>query len=105
MVNMLKTRPGIAVLRGVPQPNDKHPDLVDPRHAKWAAEVVKLSGGRCAGRWHQGNRHGKRLVADHIKERQDRPDLRFVISNGQALCWSCHALKTNEERKKRFAAG
>jgi 5-methylcytosine-specific restriction endonuclease McrA len=95
----------VSVVRGAPQPNPTHPDLMDPAHAKWAAEVLRLANGRCAGRWHKGNRYGHKLVADHIKERQDMPDLRLVVSNGQGLCYSCHALKTNEERRKRFLAG
>ncbi len=38
---------------------------------------------------------------DHIQEVQDRPDLAYTFSNLQALCRSCHNIKSAEVRKKR----
>jgi 5-methylcytosine-specific restriction protein A len=69
-----------------------------PEHKAWAAEVIKRANGRCQDAQHKG-RHG-RLVADHIVERRDGGDP-LALTNGRALCWSCHTRKTNAERALR----
>lgn len=40
-------------------------------------------------------------IADHIKEARDKPELFWNPDNLQTLCWSCHTIKTNKERRKR----
>lgn len=46
----------------------------------------------------------ERLIADHIKERQDGGAL-YDVNNGQALCPTCHGRKTSEARRQRFLLG
>lgn len=100
---MLQSRRAVSVSRGVALPIVKefHPDLKTREHRLWAAEVIRRADGKCQGKDHQGNRYGHKLEADHILERQDRPDLKLDINNGQALCRSCHARKTEQEKRRR----
>lgn len=69
-----------------------------PEHKAWAAEVIKRANGRCQDPQHKG-RHG-RVIADHIVERRDGGDP-LALTNGRALCWSCHTRKTNVARALR----
>lgn len=41
------------------------------------------------------------LIADHILERADRPDLELDEENLQAMCLSCHSRKTRIEAARR----
>lgn len=68
-----------------------------PQHREWSAAVVARAGGACQ----ECGRTGTRLFADHIVELQDggKPD---DLSNGQALCGSCHTRKTGLERRTRI---
>lgn len=54
------------------------------RYAKWQAAVLERDGLACrvCGRTD--------VVAHHIKEWHEHPDLRYVVENGVALCKSCH---------------
>lgn len=72
-----------------------------PEHKAWAAAVIKRDGGICQDPQHKGPKQGLRCVADHIKERKDRPDLQLDVSNGLTRCWPCHTRKTLAERAKR----
>ncbi len=42
---------------------------------------------------------GGRLNAHHIKSFADFPELRFDVSNGTTLCFSCHQLETNKKER------
>ena len=66
--------------------------------------VIKRANGQCQDPDHKGDRRGHRLVADHILERQDRPDLALDLDNGRGVCWSCHGRKSASERAKRMRA-
>lgn len=70
-----------------------------PEYAAWRAAVIRRANGRCQGKG--CTRTGTRLFADHIVELRDG-GAPFDVSNGQALCGSCHTTKTNEERARRM---
>ncbi|USD32048.1 MULTISPECIES: HNH endonuclease [Vibrio] len=40
-------------------------------------------------------------VADHIREIEDRPDLKYCINNLMSLCRTCHNIKTNQVAMNR----
>ncbi len=102
---MLRPALQAADLRAVkPAPKRADPELLTEEHRKWARKVIARADGECQDPKHKGDRRGHRLVADHILERRDRPDLALDLNNGRASCWSCHTRKTNEERAKRARA-
>lgn len=102
---MLRPRIATADTRRVkPPPKTVEPYYGTAEHKAWAAAVIKRDGSICQDPRHKGPREGLRCVADHIKERRDRPDLQLDLSNGITRCWSCHTRKTAEERAKRAAA-
>jgi len=51
----------------------------------WRGEIVARAGGRCETCGSEKN-----LVAHHVKDRLTNPELRNDLSNGVALCRSCH---------------
>ena len=71
-----------------------------PEHRDWAARVIAAAHGRCQDPNHKGlNPPPGRLYADHIEELKDGG---AVTGRGMARCGSCHTLKTNAERTRRF---
>ncbi len=71
-------------------------------HRHWRAQVIQRARGRCEGKQHQGpNPPEGRLYADHIIELKDG-GAPFDVTNGQALCHSCHEAKGAAERAKRL---
>lgn len=61
----------------------------DPRHQRWREQVLKKAGYLCQ----ECARYGRRTeatVAHHIKHADEYPELRYVVSNGRALCAACH---------------
>lgn len=65
------------------------------RHKKWRADVIRRAGGLCqeCKRYGRVDKDGLPIVATvahHIKHREDYPELQYVLSNGRALCESCH---------------
>ncbi|MCB1516116.1 MAG: HNH endonuclease [Hyphomicrobiaceae bacterium] len=42
-----------------------------------------------------------RLIADHILERRDRPELELELTNVETLCQACHNAKTAKARARR----
>jgi 5-methylcytosine-specific restriction enzyme A len=67
-------------------------------HQEWRARVLRRAGNRCEG---CGRGPGVPLQADHIVELSDGGDP-LALSNGQALCGSCHTAKTHSEKKARL---
>jgi 5-methylcytosine-specific restriction endonuclease McrA len=65
-------------------------------HIAWAAEVCRLANFTCE----RCGRSGVRMFADHIVEVKDGGS--WDLSNGQALCGSCHTRKTNEAKRVRL---
>jgi hypothetical protein len=70
----------------------------------WANAVLERDGYRC--RWPTGPHRGT-IVAHHINERSQRPDLIHDVDNGAALCASHHdyAHHTVEGRREATALG
>ncbi len=102
-LKMLQPRvPTMDTRRVKPPPKAVERFYLTPEHRAWAADVIKAANEQCQDPKHVGDRRGHRLVADHILERRDRPDLALVRSNGRGSCWSCHTRKTGEERAKRM---
>ena len=92
-------KPGIAKLTGrsIPLP----PKQVDPRyqgddHLAWRRMVIARAGHCCE----RCGRSGVRLFADHITELRDGGNP-LELANGQALCGSCHTIKTMQAKFSR----
>ena len=59
------------------------------KHRKWREAVLRKDKYLCQ----ECARYGRRTAATHAHHkipRSERPDLALVISNGVALCTSCH---------------
>jgi 5-methylcytosine-specific restriction protein A len=83
-----------------PEPKQVDQHYRSAEHRIWSAEVIRRSGGTCQGA--ACGRSNVRLFADHIVELKDG-GAPFALSNGQALCGSCHSRKTAQERRQRQA--
>jgi 5-methylcytosine-specific restriction endonuclease McrA len=94
-------KPGIPVLNGrsvqLP-PKQVNPHYNTEQHQLWSRQVKERARWTCE----KCGRTGDRLFADHIKEIRDGGT--WDLSNGQALCGSCHTGKTMVERAKRAFA-
>jgi 5-methylcytosine-specific restriction endonuclease McrA len=90
-------RPGIPVLNGrsVQIPKQVNPHYQRPEHVAWSRQVKERAHWACE----RCGRTGDMLFADHIREIRDGGT--WDLSNGQALCGSCHTAKTMVERAKR----
>lgn len=103
MATRLRTlRPSLATLdmravAAVAKAADPH--YASPEHAAWRSAVIARAGHRCQA----CGRDGTRLFADHIIEISDGGALTDP-RNGQALCGSCHTIKTNRTRADRMRA-
>ena len=83
-------------------PNDKR--YQDARHRRWRAEVLRRAGGLCEeckryGRLDEDGLPVRATTAHHVKHADEYPELRYVISNGRALCEACHN-KAHPEKGK-----
>lgn len=68
---------------------DYNVNYKDPRHKRWRELVLRRAGYLCE----ECARYGRRTeatVAHHIKHADEYPELRYVVSNGRALCAACH---------------
>ena len=70
-----------------------------PEHRAWRAAVIARANGHCQGKG--CTRTKIRLFADHIVELRDG-GAPLDLSNGQALCGSCHTAKTVRARAARL---
>ena len=64
-------------------------DYNSQRHRVWRDKVLRRAGYLCQ----ECARYGRRTpatVAHHIKHAAAYPALRYVVSNGRALCAACH---------------
>lgn len=61
-------------------------DRNSPEYRSWREAVIKRAGRQC-------EKCGSRvdLCAHHIESWADHPESRYDITNGQALCRTCHA--------------
>jgi 5-methylcytosine-specific restriction endonuclease McrA len=85
------------VLRIETRPNAAARGYCSVRHKAWRQAVLLRDGYTCrdCGRVCGLKREAH---ADHIVPVKDRPDLRYVVDNGQCLCASCHSRKTSKNR-------
>lgn len=65
------------------------------RHREWREKVLRRAGYLCEecrryGRLDADGNPVRATTAHHIKHREDFPELQYVVSNGRALCESCH---------------
>lgn len=66
-------------------------------HKVWSSEVYRKNGWHCIDcniKCQKGS-----IVAHHLQNFADFPDLRFDVSNGVTLCRSCHAKRHNPHNK------
>ena len=49
---------------------------------------------------HQRGKTRASEMTDHIKPAKHFPELFMDPNNWQALCWTCHAIKTKADRKR-----
>lgn len=77
------------------------------QHRRWRELVLKRAGGLCEeckryGRVDEDGLPPKATIAHHIKHADEYPELRYVVSNGEALCAKCHN-KMHPEKGKGFS--
>lgn len=60
----------------------------DPQMAAWSKAVLERDGNHC--QWPECPEEGAHVFAHHIQTRKQRPDLRYQIENGAALCFVHH---------------
>lgn len=104
MARIAMLKPRVAMLDTAlapPPPKTTDPWYGTPEHKAWAAGVKERAGGRCQDPHHEGPRLVCKGVADHVKERRDRPDLQLDPANGLYRCWPCHTRKTHQQRALR----
>lgn len=81
------------------RPNAYQRGYTDRRHQAWRLAVLTRDAWQCraCGRICTDKRQAH---ADHVVPVAVRPDLRYVVDNGQCLCVSCHSTKTNREQNR-----
>jgi 5-methylcytosine-specific restriction protein A len=96
----LPPRLGAAPSRWPRQPKQRADHYGTPEHAAWSKAVKERAGWRCE----ECHATGCKLYADHVLEIADAPHLALELSNGRALCSSCHGRKTEQARQARLAS-
>ena len=66
-------------------------------HKAWRQAVLNRCHWQCVDCGRVA--YGRDMHADHVVPVSVAPDLRYDVSNGAARCVSCHARKTNNERR------
>lgn len=84
-------------------PSDPH--YSKARHKAWRHKVISRAGGLCeeCKRYGRVDKDGLPIVATvahHIKPRETFPELQYIVSNGRALCESCHNVAHPEKGAK-----
>ena len=85
-------------------PDDKY--YHTKKHKEWAGKVLRRAGYVCEeckryGRLDENGLPVKATVAHHKKNKDDYPELRYVLSNGEALCEKCHNKRHPEKGGRR----
>lgn len=73
------------------------------KHLIWREKVLRRAGYLCE----ECARYGRRTpatVAHHVKHADSYPELRFVVTNGRALCAACHN-KAHPEKAGQMNTG
>lgn len=71
------------------------------RHKEWREKVLRRAGYLCE----ECKRYGRTTeatVAHHIKHADEFPELRYVLTNGRALCAACHNKEHPEKGGKAW---
>jgi IS30 family transposase len=68
-----------------------------PEYKQWRKAVFERDDYTCQ----ICGKKGGKLVAHHIKEQSNYPELRIVLDNGQTLCKGCHKLTDNYGSKAK----
>lgn len=86
-------RANFKIKKAAYRPNAAARGYCDSKHAAWRREVLLRDNWQCrsCGRVCARKREAH---ADHIIPISQRPDLRYVVDNGQCLCLPCHSRKT-----------
>lgn len=76
------------------------------KHREWRRKVLAKAGGLCeiCKRYGRHDKEGLPVAATtahHIKHADKFPELRYVVSNGIALCDGCHNQQHPEKGGKR----
>ena len=75
----------------------------NPRMKEWVRQVLERDGNRC--QWPKGCKTGdKRIDAHHKAKRSQRPDLKYDVRVGVALCRTHHE-RTDTHRDEAIALG
>ncbi|MDD3212091.1 MAG: HNH endonuclease [Eubacteriales bacterium] len=77
------------------------------RHLQWRDKVLRRAGYLCEECKRYGRRTAEGLpvpatVAHHKKHADEYPELRYVVSNGEALCSTCHNKQHPEKGGRRM---
>lgn len=77
------------------------------RHREWRRKVLNRAGGICEeckryGRLDADGLPVQAVVAHHVLHADARPDKKYDVSNGRALCEACHNKAHPEKGKKRW---
>lgn len=88
-------------------PND--PFYSGGRYLAWRDAVLRRAGYLCeeCKRYGRTDAKGQPIVATvahHIQHRDEHPELQYLLSNGRALCESCHN-KAHPEKGKSYRRG
>jgi 5-methylcytosine-specific restriction enzyme A len=98
-----KLRPGRPKIE--PPPKLVVPFYRQPEWREFSAGMLRARGRMCYDPEHPAGvpRHGHRIFCDHITELKDG-GAPFDPKNILLRCSSCHVLKTNRERARRYQA-
>ena len=77
----------------------------DPKMVAWSKGVLERDDHHC--RWPGCSEQGPHVHAHHIQTRKQRPDLKYELSNGIAICFIHHHRlhSTVEGRQEARALG
>jgi 5-methylcytosine-specific restriction endonuclease McrA len=90
-------RPVAKIRRSEGRENSYRRGYCDRRHFAWRKAVLVRDNYTCVD-CQRICADKRQAHADHIIPVKDRPDLRYVVSNGACRCAGCHTRKTMAER-------
>lgn len=60
----------------------------DPKMVAWSKAVLERDDHHC--QWPECPEQGPHVVAHHVHTKRQRPDLRYELNNGKAICFRHH---------------
>lgn len=82
-----KKRKSQAAIRGKERTRQRQKEH-DKQEEEWRLEVLQRDGDKC--QYPKCKTSSKSLHAHHVAPRSQRPDLKYVVSNGKGLCFIHH---------------